>query len=89
MSELEKQIETAYDYRGHVTVKFMDGSTVEGFLFNRQFSGAKQAEAPYVEMFLKGNGERRKFPIAGIESVGLSGPDCAADPPPPSVSLQI
>ena len=76
--ELEKQIETAYDFRGHVTIKLKNGEAVEGFIFNRQFKDAKLAEDDFVEMFLKGNGDKKKIKIEAIESVALTGEDFAA-----------
>ena len=36
-----EQIETAYDYRGHVTLTLNDGTVVEGFLFNREVTPLK------------------------------------------------
>ena len=59
--ELKSQIDAAYDYRGHVTIRFKSGELVEGFVFNRQFADAKLKEEPFVEVFLKGGGEKRKF----------------------------
>ena len=76
--ELKSQIEAAYDFRGHVTVSFKDGAKVEGYLFNRQFPGPALPGDGFVELFLKGSGERRKVPMASIASVALSGEDCAA-----------
>lgn len=76
--ELKRQIEAAYDFRGHVTVQFKDGSSVEGFLFNRQFDNPKLPEDNFVELLLKGGGQRKRYPIAGIESVALTGEDAAA-----------
>lgn len=76
--ELEKQIEAAFDFRGHVTVRFKSGDVVEGFLFNRQFQDPKLSEDNFVEMFLKGSGDPKKYKIEAIESVALTGEDFAA-----------
>lgn len=78
VAELEKQIEAAFDYRGHATIKFKGGQTVEGFVFNRQFENPRLPEDNFIEVFLKGTGERRKYSIAEIESVALTGEDYAA-----------
>lgn len=75
---LEEQIEKAYDFRGHVTIKLKDGKTVEGFIFNRQFAGPKLSRAPFIEVILKGSGEKTEFDIDRLESVALTGEDFAA-----------
>jgi hypothetical protein len=72
-NELERQIEAAFDYRGHVTVTFMDGAAVEGYLFNRVFAHPQLREEPYIELFLAGSGEPRKYAIASIQAVALTG----------------
>ena len=77
-SELGKQIEAAYDFRGHVTVKFKEGGSVEGFIFNRQFLDPRLAEDNFIEVFLKGSAEKKKYSILDIESVAITGEDFAA-----------
>lgn len=77
-SELHKQIDAAFDYRGYVTVHLKSGEAVEGYLFNRQFSNPRLAQDNFVELFLKGGGENRRLSIADIASVALTGEDCAA-----------
>jgi hypothetical protein len=76
--ELERQIEAAFDYRGHVTITFKTGDIVEGYVFNRQFAHPKCSEEPFIEVFLAGSGERRKYAIAAMQSVALTGKDYAA-----------
>ena len=78
LTELEKQIEAAYDFRGHTTLRFRDGQVVEGYLFNRQYDNPKLPHDNFIEVMLKGSGERRRFPISALESVALTGEDCAA-----------
>ena len=72
--DLKQQIEAAYDYRGHVTLTLADGAAVEGYLYNRDFSGKE----PYVELFIKNSDERRVIPIAKLKSIALTGEDTAA-----------
>lgn len=74
MTELQTQIEAAFDFRGHVTLTLSDGSSVEGYLYNRVLTGAE----PYVELFLKNSDERRRLPVAQLAAVALTGEDCAA-----------
>lgn len=73
-AELHKQIDAAFDYRGHVTLALTDGTTVEGYIYNRQLS----VPEPFVELFVKNSDERRTLPVAKIASVALTGEDCAA-----------
>ncbi len=77
-NDLEKQIEAAFDYRGYVTIKLNNGDVVEGFVFNRQFSNPLLKEEPFIEVFLKSNGEKKQFLISAIQSLALTGEDCAA-----------
>lgn len=84
-NEIEKQIETAYDYRGHVTIKLKSGESIEGFVFNRQFAGTLLKEEPFIEVFLKASAERKKYPISTVDSVTLTGEDCAAETSPKKI----
>jgi len=77
-NELERQIEAAFDYRGHVTITLKSGERVVGYVYNRQFAHPKLPEPPFIEMFLAGSGERRKFTLDGIDAVALTGKDYAA-----------
>ena len=76
--ELKKQIEAAYDYRGHVTLTFNDGGKAEGFVFNREYSNPKLKEDHFIEVFLKGSAEERRYPMSSIRSIELTGEDYAA-----------
>lgn len=70
--ELKKQIEAAFDFRGHVTLTLTDGASVEGYVYNRHY------EEGCVELFVKNSDERRRVEISRIASVALTGEDCAA-----------
>ena len=75
---IDEQIEAAFDHRGNVTITFKSGESIEAFLFNRDFAPhASLRESPFVEVFLTG-GARKKYPIATIETVVLSGRDHAS-----------
>ncbi len=76
--ELKDQIEAAYDFRGHVTIALKDGGRVEGYLFNRQYDDPRLPEDNFIELVLKGSGERKKYAISSVASVALTGEDCAA-----------
>lgn len=73
--ELEKQVEAAYDYRGHVRVTLKSGKAAEGYLFNRRLGGP---EGGFIELFRKDAEERLRFPLAEIAAVTLAGKDYAA-----------
>ena len=78
MSELNQQVEHAFNYRGDVTVSFKDGKTLVGFLANRDFTPhASLKKEPFVELYLP-SGERQEYLLATIASVEATGVDHAA-----------
>ena len=68
-----KAIDTAFDYRGDVTLTTTDGQSYEGYLYNRD----ADAPDPYAMMMLKAGGEQ-KILYADIASLSFSGKDPAA-----------
>ena len=82
--DINKQIEAAYDYRGYVTVKFKSGESVECFVFNREFSNPLMKEDNFIEVFLKADSAKKQYAIASIQSVALTGEDCAVPFTPPA-----
>jgi hypothetical protein len=81
-NEVAKQIDEAFDFRGHVTITFRDGSTVVGYLFNRELAPHK-GEA-YVEVIPKDSDERKRWPAAEVKSIALTGKDFAVPFVPPA-----
>lgn len=79
--EVAAQIDEAFDFRGHVTVSFTDGRSLEGYLFNRE--PAPMNGEPYIEMIPKDSDLRQRFPAATVKSVALSGKDFASPFVPP------
>ena len=77
-TEVEKQIEAAFDYRGHVTITFVNGETLVGFIFNRAFSTPKHPVEPFIEVYPKGSDAAKKFLMSEVRSVALTGEDAAA-----------
>ena len=69
---LKDQIEAAFDYRGHVTLRLTDGSSVEGYMYSRDFG------LGVIDLMVKNSEERRRLEISKLASVELSGEDCAA-----------
>jgi len=78
MTELQQQIEAAFDYRGHVSVILASGKTVVGFLYNRHFENGPGTDDGFIELFLAGSGEPCQLAIADITTVALTGKDEAA-----------
>ena len=74
--ELCADLEKAFDYRGDVTITKKDGTTVEGYIFDRH-SGGTLADS-FVRLIPKN--ERAKVSVAWSEIAGLSfsGRDMAA-----------
>ena len=50
-----KAIDTAFDYRGDVTLETQDGESYEGYLFNRDAT----CDQPFAMMMLKDGGEKK------------------------------
>lgn len=79
--DVADQIDAAFDFRGHVTVTFADGRTLEGYLFNRELAPMK-GEA-YIELIPKDSDQRLRFPAESVRSVALTGKDFASPFVPP------
>ena len=80
-NKVAAQINEAFDFRGHVTVSFTDGKTLEGYLFNRELT-PMNGEA-YIEMIPKDTDQRLRFPAASVKSVAITGKDFASPFVPP------
>ena len=78
MSEIERQVEAAFDFRGHATITLKDGNSLVAYVFNREFANPRAAEQHYIDVIVKDSDERRRIPIAAIERIELTGEDCAA-----------
>jgi len=74
--ELRAGLEKAFDYRGDVTITKSDGSTLEGYVFDRRIAPTLAAS----EIRLIPKGQRTKVVIAftEIRAVAFSGRDTAA-----------
>ena len=74
--ELREALEKAFDYRGDVTISLKDGSSVEGYIFDRR-AGATLADS-VVRLFPKGEPVKRTIPYSAIAGLVFSGRDTAA-----------
>ena len=77
-NEIERQVEAAFDYRGHVTITLKDGKSLTAFVYGREFANPRAPEQHTIEVILKDSDERRRIPIASIERIELTGTDYAA-----------
>ena len=71
---IDEVIEMAYDYRGNTTILKTDGSSVEGYIFNR----TAESREPYLEYFDKSGGGPFTLLYSEIANVEFSGKDTAA-----------
>lgn len=75
---LEEQIEAAYDFRGHVTLRLKSGEILEGYVFNRVLAGGKIPGESFIEVFPKGQDQARRLAYSELSGVALTGKDYAA-----------
>jgi hypothetical protein len=73
--ELKEAIRLAFDYRGDITIRFKDGGTLEGFVYNFNHS------TRVIQLFIKEGGPRESVPTTAnydqVASVFFSGADTA------------
>ena len=74
--ETRKALEKAFDYRGDVTITRKDGTTVEGYLFDRK-SGPSLADS-LVRVLPKTSNQRVMIPYSDIAALAFTGRDTAA-----------
>jgi hypothetical protein len=74
--ELRSALEKAFDYRGDVTITKKDGSTVEGYIFDRR-AGATLADS-VVRIYPKNQGVKVSVVWSDIAGLAFSGRDMAA-----------
>ena len=68
--ELRDALEKAFDYRGDVTITLKDGSSIEGYIFDRNRS--------QVRLFPKDNPTKISIEYANIAGLAFTGRDTAA-----------
>ncbi len=74
--ELREGLEKAFDYRGDVTITRRDGSTVDGYIFDRR-TGGTLAESS-VRLIPRGSTTRVTIPYSDVAGLIFSGRDTAA-----------
>jgi hypothetical protein len=75
-SELRQALESAFDYRGDVTITRKDGTRVEGYIFDRR-SGRTLADS-FVRLLPKDGTPKVSVSYADIAALAFSGRDMAA-----------
>jgi hypothetical protein len=71
---LARIVELAFDYRGNTTVVKVDGTRVEGYIFNRTAG----APIPCIQIFDASGAGPLKIPYAEIRTIHFTGKDTAA-----------
>ena len=74
--DLRAGLEKAFDYRGDVTITRKDGSTVEGYIFDRR-AGKTLADS-FVRLIPKNQNAKIAIAYADIAGLAFSGRDPAA-----------
>lgn len=75
-ADLRSALDHAFDYRGDITLSLRNGSTLEGYLFDRR-PGATLA-ASTVHLYPKDRDEKISISYADITGLTFSGKDTAA-----------
>jgi hypothetical protein len=74
--EVRDALEKAFDYRGDITITKKDGSTVEGYVFDRR-TGATLTTSQ-VRVLLPGSPQKIAIPYSEIAGLAFTGRDTAA-----------
>jgi hypothetical protein len=75
-AEVREALEKAFDYRGDITVTRKDGSTVEGYLYDRS-NGTTLADS-YIRIIPAKDRTRVTIAYGDIAALAFSGRDTAA-----------
>src|SRR5271167_2767127 len=75
--EIRTALEKAFDYRGDVTITKKDGSTIEGYIFDRRQNGKALTDCA-VRLFPKDRDEKVAIFYSDIARLSFSGRDTAA-----------
>lgn len=74
--ELREGLEKAFDYRGDITITRKDGSSVEGYVFDRR--AAATLDRSVIRLIPKGQMDKLSIPWSDIASLAFTGRDTAA-----------
>ena len=71
---IDQVVDLAFDYRGNTTIVKADGTTVEGYIFNRD----SNVSEPYLEYFAASGDGPFSLPYSQIVNIDFTGKDTAA-----------
>ena len=74
--DIRAALEKAFDYRGDITITRKDGSTIEGYLFDRR--SAASLKESVVRLYPKTSQEKVSISYADIAALAFTGRDTAA-----------
>lgn len=74
--ELREGLEKAFDYRGDVTIVRKDGTSIEGYIFDRRV-GSSLTDS-FIRLFPKGDTNKLAIPYSDIATLRFTGRDTAA-----------
>jgi hypothetical protein len=74
--ELREALEKAFDYRGDIAITRKNGSTIEGYIFDRMMG--KNLADSFVRLLPKDSNQRVKIAYADIAGLAFTGRDTAA-----------
>jgi len=74
--DLLAALETAFDYRGDVTITRKEGSVVEGYIFDRRQAGTLAQSV--VRVIPKDSHQKLTIPYSDIAALAFTGRDTAA-----------
>jgi hypothetical protein len=75
---LSKVVELAFAYRGDVSLDLVDGSTIEGYLFNYSSGRAAESDGLTAEVIRTDTGQRLRLRYDEIGAIRFTGRDMAA-----------
>jgi hypothetical protein len=75
-TEIREALEKAFDYRGDVSITLKNGTTLDGYIFDRL--AGKTLESSVVRVLPKDSNERMKIAYSDIAALTFSGRDTAA-----------
>jgi len=74
--DVRKALETAFDYRGDVTITLKDGAATEGYIFDR--TSGTTLQSSFVRIMPSSGAARQKIAYADIAALAFTGRDTAA-----------
>ena len=76
-AEIRAALDRAFAYRGDVTITRRDGTSVEGYIFDRKTTGPALGDCA-VRIYLKDENDKLSVAYNDIARLEFSGRDCAA-----------